>query len=185
MRARYAVEEPEPLVKIPASIHEINNCSILGYGGDLAEGHPGFHDEEYKTRRTAISDIARDHRMCVPPTGSILNTYVWQVSTCLSGQLCGAAIGRHVLCLRLAVCRGEPIPGIEYTPEEIETWATVLKQLRSSIPKWACKEYIKRCVLCPAFVHLAMSEHQPTVDNMQLRSTQLQRGPSTAAAGDE
>lgn len=67
------MEEPEPLVKIPASIHEINNCSILGYGGDLAEGHPGFRDEEYKRRRTAISDIARDHRMCAPPLGSILN----------------------------------------------------------------------------------------------------------------
>lgn len=67
MRAGYAVEEPaEPAVKIPESIHEINNCSIMGYGGDLAEGHPGYHDEEYKIRRTAISDIARDHRMYVP-----------------------------------------------------------------------------------------------------------------------
>jgi Biopterin-dependent aromatic amino acid hydroxylase len=59
------VDDPsEATIIIPNSIHEINNCSILGYGGDLAEGHPGYHDEEYKRRRTAISDIARDHRVC-------------------------------------------------------------------------------------------------------------------------
>lgn len=102
VRARYAVDEPEQAtVKVPQSIHDINNCSILGYGGDLAEGHPGFHDVEYKNRRTAISDIARDHKVY------------------------------------------DPIPAIKYTAEEVETWATVLRQLRSSIPKWACKEYIK------------------------------------------
>lgn len=105
MRARYAVDEPEQAtVKVPQSIHDINNCSILGYGGDLAEEHPGFHDVEYKNRRTAISDIARDHKVY------------------------------------------DPIPAIKYTPEEVETWAIVLRQLRSSIPKWACKEYIKTYV---------------------------------------
>jgi hypothetical protein len=64
--AHYTVEdEAEATIRIPKSIHDINNCSILGYGGDLAEGHPGYHDAEYKRRRTAISDIARDHRVYV------------------------------------------------------------------------------------------------------------------------
>jgi phenylalanine-4-hydroxylase len=44
------------------------------------------------------------------------------------------------------LCSGDPIPDIEYTPEEVRTWATVLKQLRGSLPKWACKEYLKSCV---------------------------------------
>jgi hypothetical protein len=49
----------------PASIHEIDNGRILGFGENLSEDHPGFHDEEYKRRRVLIAQAARLHRMCV------------------------------------------------------------------------------------------------------------------------
>lgn len=48
----------------PQSIHDISNGNILGFGADLAEDHPGYHDAEYKRRRQRISEAAKQHRMC-------------------------------------------------------------------------------------------------------------------------
>eukprot|EP00793_Prasinoderma_coloniale_P002678 PRCOL_00002160-RA len=53
--------EGEEPCELPRSIHDIDNGAILGYGADLGEGHPGFHDEAYKQRRVAISKLAKAH----------------------------------------------------------------------------------------------------------------------------
>lgn len=53
-------------IKVPQSIHDIDNGKILGFGADLAEGHPGFHDEEYKQRRSMIGELARSHNIGEP-----------------------------------------------------------------------------------------------------------------------
>jgi hypothetical protein len=54
---------PPELIRVPKSIHEVDNGKILGFGADLAEDHPGFGDAAYTRRRTAIADLARRHNM--------------------------------------------------------------------------------------------------------------------------
>lgn len=58
VRARAALEDRK--VAIPQSIHDIDNGKILGFDANLEEGHPGYHDEDYKARRMWIANLARD-----------------------------------------------------------------------------------------------------------------------------
>jgi phenylalanine-4-hydroxylase len=37
--------------------------------------------------------------------------------------------------------RGQPIPRIEYTPEEVAVWGTALSKLKALFPSHACKEF--------------------------------------------
>jgi len=39
------------------------------------------------------------------------------------------------------VCSGDPIPRIDYTPEEVAVWGTALANLKGMYPKHACKEF--------------------------------------------
>lgn len=84
--------------KVPLTIEDVDNGRTVGFGADLADDHPGFHDEAYKKRRVMIADIARKHKV------------------------------------------GEPIPRVEYTPEEVEVWGTALSKLKELYPKHACRQ---------------------------------------------
>lgn len=95
----YQTDAAPPAVPIPASIEAISNGNILGFGADLAEDHPGFHDEAYKARRLEIARIASTHRP------------------------------------------GQPIPRIDYTPEEVAVWGAALRRLRALFPAHACAEF--------------------------------------------
>ena len=59
--------EPTAAPHIPHSIADISNGNILGFGADLAEDHPGFHDAAYKRRRMRIAEAAKEHSMCACP----------------------------------------------------------------------------------------------------------------------
>ncbi|KAG2487556.1 hypothetical protein HYH03_013835 [Edaphochlamys debaryana] len=48
------------------SIYEVDNGQILGFGADLAEDHPGFHDEQYKRRRVMLGEMAKAHKIGAP-----------------------------------------------------------------------------------------------------------------------
>jgi Biopterin-dependent aromatic amino acid hydroxylase len=75
-KAAHAQAAPPPLPdlpRVPQNIHDISNGNILGFGADLAEDHPGFHDAEYKRRRQRISEMAKSHRMCVDRPQSVIH----------------------------------------------------------------------------------------------------------------
>ncbi|PNH10478.1 Tryptophan 5-hydroxylase 1 [Tetrabaena socialis] len=48
------------------SIHDVDNSQILGFGADLADDHPGYHDEAYKRRRSALAEAAKRHVVGTP-----------------------------------------------------------------------------------------------------------------------
>lgn len=39
--------------------------------------------------------------------------------------------------------RGEPIPRLEYTAEELRVWSTVLTELEKLYPAHACAEFLR------------------------------------------
>jgi len=48
-------------MRIPKSIEDVDNGKILGFGAELGEEHPGFHDDLYKQRRMEIVKMASTH----------------------------------------------------------------------------------------------------------------------------
>ncbi len=61
-----APEKVAAPVHIPRTLAEVDNGKILGFGADLSDDHPGYHDAAYKQRRVDICNIARTHEMYVP-----------------------------------------------------------------------------------------------------------------------
>jgi phenylalanine-4-hydroxylase len=51
---------------IPRSLHDVDNGQILGYGSELAEGHPGFGDVAYARRRVEMANSAKSHKIGQP-----------------------------------------------------------------------------------------------------------------------
>ncbi|KAI8904339.1 Biopterin-dependent aromatic amino acid hydroxylase-domain-containing protein [Gorgonomyces haynaldii] len=72
---------------------------VLSYGAELDADHPGFTDQEYRTRRSDITQQALKHR------------------------------------------HGQPLPRVEYTKQEIETWGVVFDKLTGMYPTHACYEH--------------------------------------------
>lgn len=55
-------------------------------------------------------------------------------------RLASKTQSRHRLWF--AICRGQPIPGVEYTAEETVTWGTALRELAQLYPRAACREFL-------------------------------------------
>lgn len=94
----------------------------------------------------------------------MLTSAIWPASTgCEYGQQC--IISGLILLTGWAVCwacSGEPIPRIEYTPDEVAVWGTVLPQLKELIPRHACKEVRHMQATCPVWylcvTHLSLCD---------------------------
>ncbi|XP_063885417.1 tyrosine 3-monooxygenase-like [Scylla paramamosain] len=63
---------------------------------------------------------------------------------------------KQIADIAFAYTYGEPIPRVEYRPEEIETWGAVFRELDRLVPTHACRQYrevwdiLKReCGYCP------------------------------------
>lgn len=59
-------------------------------------------------------------------------------------QISCAAVTHSAMCAVLCcdvLCSGDPIPRVEYTPEEVQVWGTALSHLKALYPLHACKEF--------------------------------------------
>jgi tyrosine 3-monooxygenase len=77
------------------------NHLILKFQPELATDHPGFHDVQYRQRRSEIAEIAFGYR------------------------------------------HGNPIPRVDYTQEEIDTWKAAYTTLKNLYQEKACEEQIR------------------------------------------
>lgn len=86
---------------LPIRIRDLDTIAdnILMCGAELNADHPGFTDQEYRTRRAQFAQIAKQYRT------------------------------------------GEPIPRVEYTQREIDTWTVIYDKVVHLYKKYACKEY--------------------------------------------
>lgn len=79
--------------------------------------------------------------------------------------------------------RGDPIPPVDYTPQEVATWAAVLAQLQQLLPQHACREYL-RALPQFGFAPDRVSQSQPsrgcgTAWRIGRRGVRRVRAPST------
>lgn len=95
------------------------------------QDHPGFRDAAYKQRRVDICHLARTHRMSVAQAALL---------PAPPPPPPPPAPAASPPPLPLLPCSGQPIPRIQYTPEEVAVWGAVLRELRGLFPEHACKE---------------------------------------------
>ncbi|PNW88432.1 hypothetical protein CHLRE_01g029250v5 [Chlamydomonas reinhardtii] len=99
------------------SIHDVDNGQILGFGADLAEDHPGFHDPAYKQRRAWLAEMAKTHRIGTPIPDveySPAEVATWDaVLEELSGLLPQHACREYLRCLTLFDFRKGRVPQLE------------------------------------------------------------------------
>uniref|UniRef100_A0A1I8ITE5 BH4_AAA_HYDROXYL_2 domain-containing protein n=3 Tax=Macrostomum lignano TaxID=282301 RepID=A0A1I8ITE5_9PLAT len=86
----------------PRHISELDECThlLLKFQPELATDHPGFHDQEYRRRRSEVVEIAFNYRY------------------------------------------GDPIPRVQYTDIEVETWRAAYTTLKALYATHACKEHL-------------------------------------------
>eukprot|EP00195_Chlamydomonas_chlamydogama_P000269 CAMPEP_0202921848 /NCGR_PEP_ID=MMETSP1392-20130828/77612_1 /ASSEMBLY_ACC=CAM_ASM_000868 /TAXON_ID=225041 /ORGANISM="Chlamydomonas chlamydogama, Strain SAG 11-48b" /LENGTH=334 /DNA_ID=CAMNT_0049615447 /DNA_START=129 /DNA_END=1134 /DNA_ORIENTATION=- len=113
-------------VKIPRGILEVDNGKVLGFGAELSEDHPGFHDDSYKLRRVMLANQAKSHRIGepIPPVEySDAEVAVW------------AAVCRelHTLLPRHA-CKQylRALPKFNFTPDRVPQLQELSDVLQSS-----------------------------------------------------
>ncbi|KAG2449024.1 hypothetical protein HYH02_005776 [Chlamydomonas schloesseri] len=99
------------------SIYDVDNGQILGFGADLAEDHPGFHDPAYKRRRAWLAEMAKTHRIGSPIPNveySAAEVATWDaVLEELSGLLPQHACREYLRCLPLFDFRKGKVPQLE------------------------------------------------------------------------
>lgn len=103
---------------------------VLEMGEELDSDHPGAKDAAYRARRAEITKIAKTYKTCV----SLLSVQVHWI-------LCKSMLIDLFFSILYLLTSGQPIPHVEYTQTEIETWAAVFAKLSTMFPTHACREH--------------------------------------------
>ncbi|GLC58337.1 hypothetical protein PLESTB_001348000 [Pleodorina starrii] len=104
-------------IPVIQSIYDVDNGQILGFGADLAEDHPGYHDEAYKLRRALLAERAKQHVIGTPIPNvsysaeevSTWNTVLEQLSDLLPRHACK----EYLRCLPLFNFQHGRVPQLE------------------------------------------------------------------------
>ncbi|GMH42692.1 hypothetical protein BSKO_10611 [Bryopsis sp. KO-2023] len=112
-------------INIPKSLHEVDNGKILGFGAELAEDHPGYHDAAYKHRRVEISQIAKQHEIGMPiPEIEYTPEEVWTW---------GEALTKLVDLYPLHACKefNSSFPAFGFRPDKVPQLEEITSVLRT------------------------------------------------------
>ena len=128
-----AAAPADPIPKIPSSIADVDNGTILGFGPDLAPDHPGYGDAAYAARRATIAGAARGHVAGTPPppcTYTPAETGVWtSVLTSLSALHADSACREYLATA----------PSLGFSPAAIPQLADVDRLLAEAGTGWAIR----------------------------------------------
>ena len=103
----------------------------MDFSDDLASDHPGFHDEVYRERRTMIvKKVSEEYGRKEMHQSSL-----------------GGEVEKEKISLLLFKAKeyryGNPLPDVDYTDEEKDTWRQVFSHLKQLYPTHACTQFQK------------------------------------------
>lgn len=134
---------PESTPWFPRKMVDLDTFAdkVLEMGEELDSDHPGAKDASYRARRAEITKIAKTYKTYVSPSLLPLYKAYFRSGYCKGTKETNTLLSSFFFFLFESCISGQPIPHIEYSQVEIETWAAVFEKLTGMFPSHACREH--------------------------------------------